>query len=123
MAARLRHENVTLAALALAGLAYGLQQTMVLPALPSLQRDLHTTTTWSTWIFTGFLLSSSVLTPLLGKLGDQHGKERLLAVSLVVFLVGCVGSSAAWNIWSLIAFRVVQGAGGAVFPLSFAIVN
>lgn len=96
---------------------------MVLPALPSLQRDLHTSTTWATWIFTGFLLSSAVLTPLLGKLGDQHGKERLLAISLVVFLLGCIGAACAWDIWSLIAFRVVQGAGGAVFPLSFAIVN
>jgi EmrB/QacA subfamily drug resistance transporter len=96
---------------------------MVLPALPHLQRDLHTTTTWSTWIFTGFLLSSAVLTPLIGKLGDQHGKHRLLAISLAIFLAGCIGAAAAWNIWSLIAFRIVQGAGGAVFPLSFAIVN
>jgi EmrB/QacA subfamily drug resistance transporter len=117
------HHNVTLAALVLAALSYGLQQTMVLPALPSLQHDLHTTTTWSTWIFTGFLLSSAVLTPLIGKLGDQHGKERLLAISLVIFLAGCIGAAAAWNIWSLIGFRVLQGAGGAVFPLSFAIVN
>jgi EmrB/QacA subfamily drug resistance transporter len=113
----------TLAALILASLSFGLQQTMVLPALPQLQRDLHTTTTWSTWIFTGFLLSSAVLTPLLGKLGDQHGKDRLLAISLVIFLVGCIGATAAWDIWSLIGFRVIQGAGGAVFPLSFAIVN
>jgi EmrB/QacA subfamily drug resistance transporter len=96
---------------------------MVLPALPYLQDDLHTTTTWSTWIFTGFLLSSAVLTPLIGKLGDQHGKERLLMISLVIFLVGCIGAAAAWNIWALIAFRVVQGAGGAVFPLSFAIIK
>jgi MFS family permease len=60
---------------------------MVLPALPSLQRDLHTTATWSTWIFTGFLLSSAVLTPLVGKLGDQCGKGRLLTVSLVILFV------------------------------------
>ena len=120
---RRQHYNITLAALVLAGTAYALQQTMVLPALPELQRDLHTTTTWTTWIFTGFLLSSAVLTPLLGKLGDQHGKERLLAISLAVFLVGCIGAAAAWDIWSLIGFRVLQGTGGAVFPLAFAIVN
>jgi EmrB/QacA subfamily drug resistance transporter len=118
-----KRRSLTLATLVLAAFSYGLQQTMVLPALPSLQHDLHTTTTWSTWIFTGFLLSSAVLTPLIGKLGDQHGKGRLLTISLVIFLVGCIGAAAAWNIWSLIAFRIVQGAGGAVFPLSFAIVN
>jgi MFS family permease len=102
---------LTLAALVLAAFSYGLQQTMVLPALAHLQRDLHTTTTWSTWIFTGFLLSSAVLTPLIGKLGDQHGKGPLLTISLAILLLGCIGAAAAWSIWSLIAFRVVQGAG------------
>jgi MFS family permease len=63
------------------------------------------------------------LTPLMGKLGDQHGKGRLLAISLAIFLAGCIGAAGAWSIWSLIGFRILQGAGGAVFPLSFAIVN
>src|SRR5256885_15720638 len=102
-----QHHNVTLAVLALAGLAFSLQQTMIVPALPVLQRDLHTTTAWSTWLLTGFLLSASVATPLLGKLGDQHGKERLLQISLGIFLAGCIGAAAAWDIWSLIAFRVL----------------
>jgi EmrB/QacA subfamily drug resistance transporter len=118
-----QHYNVTLAALTLAGCAFALQQTMVVPALPTLQRDLHTTTTWVTWVLTIFLLTASVATPILGKLGDQYGKERMLALSLVIFLAGCVGSAAAWNIWSLIAFRAVAGAGAAVFPLSFAIIR
>jgi EmrB/QacA subfamily drug resistance transporter len=117
-----RHLNVTLAALGLAALAYALQQTMVVPALPTIQRDLGTTTTWATWIFTGLLLSSSVLTPIIGKLGDQYGKERLLAITLGIFLVGCIGCAFAWDIWSLIVLRGVQGAGAAVFPLSFAII-
>lgn len=117
-----QHYNVTLAFLALAGLAYALQQTMIVPALPTLQRDLHTTTAWATWLLTAFLLVSAVATPVLGKLGDQYGKERFLLISLAVFLVGCVAAIFAWNIWSLIAFRAIQGFGGAVFPLSFAIV-
>ena len=98
-------------------------QTMVIPALPVLQRSLHTTTTWATWVLTVFLLVASVATPIVGKLGDQYGKERLLAVSLLVFLVGCVGCAVAWNIWSLIAFRALAGVGGGVFPLSFAIIR
>jgi EmrB/QacA subfamily drug resistance transporter len=119
---RRQHYNVTLGVLALAGLAYALQQTMILPALPSLQRDLHTSTAWATWLFTAFLLVSAVATPVLGKLGDQYGKERFLLVSLLVFFVGCVAAIFAWNIWSLIVSRAIQGFGGAVFPLSFAIV-
>jgi EmrB/QacA subfamily drug resistance transporter len=74
-------------------------------------------------VLTVFLLSASVATPILGKLGDQYGKERLLTISLAIFLAGCVGAAVSWNIWSLIAFRAVQGAGGAVFPLSFAIIR
>jgi EmrB/QacA subfamily drug resistance transporter len=117
-----QHYNVTLAVLALAGLAYALQQTMILPALPILQHDLHTSSAWATWLFTSFLLVSAVATPVLGKLGDQYGKERFLLISLIIFFVGCFAAIFAWNIWSLIAFRAVQGFGGAVFPLSFAIV-
>src|SRR3989440_2484328 len=118
-----QHYNVTLAILPVAGTAYSLLQTMVIPALPAFRADLHTTNAWATWVLTVFLLVSAVATPVLGKLGDQYGKERLLVVSLVLFLVGCVGAAAAWNIWSLIGFRAVQGLGAAVFPLAFAIIR
>lgn len=118
-----QHYNVTLAVLTFAGIAFALQQTMIIPALPALQRDLHTTTAWVTWLLTAFLLTASVATPLIGRLGDQYGKERMLVISLAIFLAGCVGAALAWDIWSLIAFRAIQGAGGAVFPLSFAIIK
>ena len=55
---------------------------MIVPALPSLQRDFHTTTAWAAWFLTAFLLVMAVSTPILGKLGDQYGKERFLLVSL-----------------------------------------
>src|SRR5207248_10168128 len=96
---------------------------MVIPALPTLQHDLHTTTTWVTWVLTVYLLVASVATPLLGRLGDQYGKERLLLISLLIFLAGSVGAAAAWNIWVLIAWRALQGAGAAVFPLSYGIIR
>ncbi len=118
-----QHYNVTLAILTVAGTAYALQQTMVIPALPTLQRELHTTTTWVTWVLTALLLVASVSTPILGKLGDQYGKELLLVISLALFFVGCVGAAAAWNIWTLIFFRAFQGLGAAVFPLSFGIIR
>src|SRR5437660_8749545 len=118
-----QHYNVTLAILTVAGTAYSLLQTMVVPALPAFREDLHTTNAWATWVLTAFLLVSAVATPVLGKLGDQYGKERLLVVSLSLFFTGCVGAAAAWNIWTLIGFRAVQGLGGAVFPLSFAIIR
>ena len=118
-----QHYGLTLAILTLATTAYALQQTMVVPALPQLQRELDASTTWVTWVLTGFLLSAAVLTPILGKLGDRFGKERLLVAALGTFFVGCVGCALAPDIWTLIAARVVSGAGGAVFPLSFGIIR
>jgi EmrB/QacA subfamily drug resistance transporter len=118
-----QHYNVTLAALIFAGVAFALQQTMVIPALPILQQEFDTTAAWSAWLLTGFLLSASVATPLFGRLGDQYGKERMLVISLCIFLTGSVCAIFAWNIGVLIGFRILQGCGAAVFPLAFAIIK
>src|SRR5829696_904696 len=118
-----QHHNVTLAILTLAGATFSLQQTMVFPAILTFQEEFGSSTAWTTWVLTGFLVSGAVLTPILGRLGDQFGKERLLLISLGLFLAGCLGAAFAWSLPSLIAFRVVSGAGGALFPLSFAIIR
>jgi EmrB/QacA subfamily drug resistance transporter len=118
-----QHYNLTLAILTMAGTAFALQQTMVFPALTTFQHEFDTTPAWATWVLTAFLLTASVATPLLGKLGDQYGKERMLVIALSIFLLGTVGGAFAWDIGSLIAFRAVAGAGGAVFPLSFGIIR
>ena len=117
------HYNLTLGILILAGAAFSLQQTLVFPALSTFQREFGTTTAWATWVVTAFLVSGAVLTPILGRLGDQYGKARLLQVSLAFFVLGCLGAACAWSIASLIAFRAVAGAGAALFPLSFAIIR
>ena len=87
-----QHYNVTLGILTLAGIAFSLQQTMVFPALPTFQEEFDTSTAWATWVLTGFLVSAAVTTPILGRLGDQYGKGRLLLVSLGLFLAGCIGA-------------------------------
>ena len=118
-----QHYGVTLGLLTVAGVSFAIMQTLVVPALPFFQREFHTSASWVTWIATGFLLSSSVLTPILGKLGDSHGKKRMLVISLGIFGLASLGAAAAWNLPSLIVFRVLQGAGAAVFPLSFGIIR
>jgi MFS family permease len=117
------HPNLTLGLLAVAAVSYVLQQTLVVPALPTIQRDLDTTMTWATWIFTGFLLSSAIFTPLVGKLGDMYGKKRMLVLALGVFAAGTLAAALANSIGLLIAARGLQGVGGAVFPLAFGIVR
>src|SRR5262245_61850583 len=119
-----RHSRrLTLVGLATAALGFALMQTFLIPALPELRRDLGTTDAWVTWTVTAYLLSGAVATPLLGRLGDQHGKAKLMRISLIVFLVGSLGALVAWSVASLIAFRAVQGVGGAVFPLAYGVIR
>lgn len=115
--------TVTLVTLAIACVAYVLQQTLVVPALPNLKSDLGTSATWAAWVFTGFLLASAVVTTPLGKLGDTYGKRRLLVICLGIFALGTVAAALAPNIGALIAARALQGAAGAIFPLAFGIVR
>jgi EmrB/QacA subfamily drug resistance transporter len=118
-----QHYAATLALLTVAGISFAIMQTLVVPALPFFQREFDTSASWATWIATAFFLSSSVLTPILGKLGDTYGKKRLLVISLGTFGLASLGAAAAWNLPSLVFFRVIQGAGAAVFPLSFGIIR
>ncbi|MFA1546755.1 MFS transporter [Actinomadura chokoriensis] len=112
-----------LIALVVAVFGYALMQTVVVPALKVLQVGLHTTPATSAWILTAFLLSSAVLTPLLGRLGDQYGKRRVALAVLVVYAVGMACAAASQNIGQLIAARVLQGAALALVPLSMAILR
>jgi MFS family permease len=112
-----------LLALTCAGSSFALMQAVVVPALSEIERDLGASTAWVAWTVSIYLLSASVATPLLGRLGDQYGKDRMLMVTLAAFTVGSVASIFAWDIWSLIVFRAVQGVGGAVYPLCFSIIR
>ncbi|MEA2418987.1 MAG: hypothetical protein QOE60_1193 [Thermoleophilaceae bacterium] len=118
-----QHYNITLGVLALAALSYALLQTMVAPALPAIQHDLHASTTSVTWVLTVYLLTASVATPILGRVGDIFGKERTLVAVLCLFAVGSLISALSHSIALLVAGRAVQGAAGAVFPLAFGIIR
>jgi predicted MFS family arabinose efflux permease len=98
-------------------------QSLVVPALTTIQRDLHTSETASTWVVSSLLLSTAIATPILGRLGDMFGRSYMLVVSLSALSVGCVLSALASSIGVLIAGRVIQGLGGAAVALSFGIVR
>ena len=103
--------------------SFSLLQSLVVPVLPSIQRDLHTSQSTVTWILTAYLLSASVATPIVGRIGDTAGKKKLLVATLVVLCVGSLVAALATSIGVMIVARVVQGFGGAVLPLSFAIIR
>jgi EmrB/QacA subfamily drug resistance transporter len=122
-AAPRQHYGVTLAVLAVAALAYALLQTMVAPALPEIQHELGASPATVTWVLTVYLLSASVTTPILGRLGDMFGKERMLVAVLVLFALGSLICALSNSLGLLVAGRAVQGAAGAVFPLAFGIIR
>src|SRR5882672_6120219 len=103
--------------------ALALLSTIVAPALPVLQRDLHASTSATAWVFTSFLLAASVATPIAGRLGDMFGKKRVLVISLLSLAAGSLLAAVATSLPLLIAGRVIQGLGGAVYPLAFGIVR
>ena len=115
---------MTLAVLSLAGLAYAMLSSAVVPALPTIQHDLHTTETGVTWLLTGYLLSASVGTAIIGRLGDMYGKERAAASGRSSSSPPAPCSRAvSHSLALLIVARVIQGVGGGIFPLSFGIVR
>lgn len=118
-----QHYGLTLAVLLVAALAFALQQTMVAPALPAIQEELGTSTTAVTFVLTAFLLTASVSTPIIGRLGDMFGKERMLVISLTVFAAGSLVCALSHSIEVLIAGRAIQGIAAAVFPLAFGIIR
>jgi MFS family permease len=117
------HERLILLLLGAVTVTYTLAQTLMIPAIPYFAGDLHTSITWATWVATGFLLVSAVAMPIVGKIGDQFGRAKVLKIVLVIFLAGTAGAAVAWSIGSLVAFRAVQGVAGALFPLSFGIIR
>jgi EmrB/QacA subfamily drug resistance transporter len=118
-----QHYGLTFSVLALAGISYALLQSLVAPALPVIQRDLGTSTEAVTWVFTSFLLSASVATPIAGRLGDMFGKERTLLFVLIILAGGTLISALANSVALLIVGRLIQGTGGAIFPLAFGIIR
>ncbi|MEA2389754.1 MAG: hypothetical protein QOG41_2527 [Thermoleophilaceae bacterium] len=115
--------RIILAVLALGGISYALLQSLVVPALPQIQQALHTSESAVGWILTAFLLSASVATPIIGRLGDMYGKERLLMIVLLMLAFGTLISAVAPSLWLMVLGRVIQGAGGGIFPLAFSIIR
>src|SRR5258707_238617 len=102
-----QHYNVTFVVLAMAGMSFALLQSLVAPALPAIQHDLHTTATAVAWVLTAYLLSASVATPILGRLGDMFGKERMFVLALAALGLGSFLAALASSVEVLIAARVI----------------
>ncbi len=123
MSERRGRYRVTFAVLATACLAFSLLQSLVVPAIPAFERALGVSETGATWLLTGYLLSAAVATPILGRVGDMVGKGKMLVVVLLAVCVGTLVSALATGLPVMLVGRVIQGLGGAIFPLAFGIIR
>ncbi|MEO8540838.1 MAG: MDR family MFS transporter [bacterium] len=100
-----------------------LDGTIVNVAAPTLAKDFNASTTTIEWVITGYLLSLAVFIPVSGWAGDRFGTKRTFMFALTVFTSASLLCAFAWNIDSLIAFRILQGVGGGMLtPVGTAMV-
>jgi EmrB/QacA subfamily drug resistance transporter len=99
-----------------------IEGTIVATAMPTIVGALGGIELFS-WIFGAYLLTQAVLIPIYGRLSDLYGRKPVLLFGIAVFLIGSILCGLAWNMMSLIVFRVVQGIGsGALIPVSQTVV-
>ncbi len=101
-----------------------LDVTVVSVAIPTLQRDFNVELTTIQWIATGYTLALATVIPLTAWAGDRFGTKRLYMVSIALFVAGSVLAGLAWDITSLLVFRVLQGLGGGMLmPVGMTILT
>lgn len=91
-------------------------------ALPKIINDFNITVSAAGWIATAYILANAVFVPIWGKLGDTMGRKKIYIIGFVVFIIGSVLAGLAWNLTSMIIFRVIQAiASSADYPTAMAI--
>src|SRR6266545_3381968 len=100
-----------------------LDQTIVSTALPRIVSEVGGLTQYS-WVFTAYLLATTVTVPIYGKLGDVYGRRPLFIIAICIFLIGSALCGTAQGMTELIIFRAIQGFGaGGLFPLALAVIG
>jgi EmrB/QacA subfamily drug resistance transporter len=100
-----------------------LDQTIVGTAIRTIADDLHGLSEQA-WVTTAYLITSTISTPILGKLSDIFGRRPIFLTAIVIFLIGSLLSGTAWSMYSLAAFRAVQGIGaGGLMSLALTVMG
>jgi MFS family permease len=100
-----------------------LDTSVVNVAIPKMQAELNATTDQIQWVVTAYMLVLGALIPTSGWLTDRFGAKKLFLLSLATFTLGSALSGAAWNLSSIIAFRILQALGGALMqPVAMSMI-
>jgi EmrB/QacA subfamily drug resistance transporter len=120
---RRTNRPLTVAALMLALAMAAMEMTVVSTAMPTAIGELGGLGKYA-WVFAAYMLASTVMVPIYGKIADLYGRKPVMLVGIVIFLVGSMASGQARTMDQLIAFRALQGLGaGAMQPIAFTIVG
>jgi EmrB/QacA subfamily drug resistance transporter len=118
-----RETLLTMAGVLLVMLLASLDQTIVGTAMPHIISDLQGFDRY-TWVTTAYLLTSTVMVPIYGKLSDIFGRKPIFLIGVVLFLIGSAASGASQTMNELIAFRAFQGLGAAaLLPIAIAVIG
>ena len=109
-----QHPNLALLVVVVGVLITAIDTTIVVLALPEIQRSLHIGLASVIWVIISYLLMITLLSTQVGRLGDMFGRVRMYEAGFVVFIVGSAACALAWNELSLVVFRLAQGVGGAL---------
>jgi len=105
-------------------LMYSIDSTVVAVAFPNFIKDFGTNVLWAAWTISIYLIAVTSVMPLMGNLSDGFGRKKVFLISLILFTVSSLACGLAPNIYSLVAFRFLQGVGGASFlPTAAGIVS
>lgn len=115
--------RITFVVVAAAVASFALVQSMTIPVMSQIQQHFETSQSTVTWVLTAYLLSASVATPIVGRIGDAVGKEKMLVFSIGALAIGSLVAALAPSIGVMIAARVIQGIGGGVLPIAFGIIR
>jgi EmrB/QacA subfamily drug resistance transporter len=118
------HRYLIFAAAGLSLFMYSIDSTAVAVAFPNFISDFGTNVLWAAWTISIYMVAVTSVMPLMGNLSDTFGRKRVYMVSLFLFTASSLACGLAPNIYSLVAFRFLQGVGGASFlPTAAGIVS
>ncbi|USS90496.1 MDR family MFS transporter [Fructilactobacillus carniphilus] len=117
-----KRKRIIMLSVLLASFMTSVETTIVTTALPSILSSLHGLA-WQSWVFTAYLLTTTLSTPIYGNLSDHWGRKPVFLIGLSCFTLGSLASGLAPNLPVLIGARALQGLGaGAVMPITFTLI-
>lgn len=120
---RISKRNLAASGVMLVIFLFAIDATIVSTAMPTIVAKLGGLELYS-WVFSIYMLTSALTTPLFGKLSDLYSRRRLMLIGIGIFVIGSMLCGAAQSMEALVLFRAIQGlGGGAIYALSFIIVG